>query len=448
MTKKLKFFLGLPIGKGMAGKNRKKKRCKMLENTLRNCCKLLKLLRIFTPPPPPPPALRHKWLRSLFCAPLISRKAGIGIAEVLVASVLGSVLLLGSAQSLKFSLQSAQVSRSILTENDLKASISQGLKGGCATHLRPSQLTNTDTAKKNKGIGTVTNGLPGVKVGDFNGDIEVVKIELTGDPADEDRLLVVYYKKKGLGEDLNTLGGAACSPKDGTTPAVTTGCYYHRCSIDYSGIFDDYSTSPPTPVSPPENQKCKLKTCHNIAQEVLAQVDQRVVTKVSEAITNKACSGDDYLKGFDEDGNPDCATAIKIKNCGENKVVQGIDDEGNLICADGCTGGRSLITIDERRFCICPDGEQWRFVFEAQKEICSPCIWYGQKYVHTESPPSCMRCTNGTWDMSAGHAQCVCPPQKKKSNPINGIFIVGTALLVNPFPEGIVAPTIRNLSQS
>ncbi len=333
--------------------------------------------------------------------------------------MLGSVLLLGSAQSLKFSLQSAQVSRSILTENDLKASISQGLKEGCATHLRPSQLTNTDTAKKNKGIGTVTNGLPGVKVGDFNGDIEVVKIELTGDPADEDRFLVVYYKKKGLGEDLNTLGGAACSPKDGTTPAVTTGCYYHRCSIDYSGIFDDYSTSPPTPVSPPENQKCKLKTCHNIAQEVLAEMEGKVVDLV------KCSNPGDHFTGFDENGVALCRPPV---DCGEGNVVQGIDSNGNIICKPGCSGGRQMFekivqvyrpsdpsdgrvvsrtyrisnlytpdpsvpTLLKVRFCKCPpDKPHWNHT-----ECVASCrdIYGGRRWIQAEL--KCMYCVD-SWE--------------------------------------------------
>ncbi len=322
------------------------------------------------------------------------------MAEVLVASVLGSVLLVGSAQSLKFSLQSAQVARSILTENDLKASIAQGLKEECATHLGPDKLTNTDTTKKNKGIGTVTAGLPGVKVGAFNDDIEVVKIELTGDPANTDRHLVVYYKKEGLGE-LNTIGGGVCSNTD------QAGCFYHRCSVDYSGMFDP-KAAPLVPKTDVTQQQCTLDTCHSISQEVLTEVEQ----KVSQTIANKACPDGQYLKGFNSNGQPQCEVASSAsplqKNCeneGAGYFVREIKSDGTVVCAPACSGGRQLfkqrtyelifhtvketVGIDEdfpqlpggisvtseSRICQCPSDSNWSWDSEECVTCSSPQKW-------------------------------------------------------------------------
>ena len=332
-------------------------------------------------------------------SPLTS-KAGIGIAEVLVASVVGSVLLIGSAQSLKFSLQSAQVARAILSENDLKASIAQGLNepAECANSLK----NNLKGPHKNDWIGELTNGLPAVKVGDFNGDIEVVKIESKGDHTDnsnKDRNLVVYYKKKGLGDQLNTLGTGGCSPKNGETPAVITDCYYHSCLIDTK----DMDTS------------CKLKTCHNISQAVLAEMDQRVVDGVSETIAGKECLEDHYLKGFDSDGKPDCAQAIKIKECEDGKVVQGIREDGSLICVNDrrCAGGKIWTTIaGGGRGCRCPSGQHWN------NTNCVTCS-SSQKWVQADL--KCMGCSGGgaTWHLSDGQYQCQCPAgthkEKKKT---------------------------------
>ncbi len=337
------------------------------------------------------------------------------------------MLLIGSAQSLKFSLQSAQVARAILSENDLKASIAHDLKADCWTPLQPSALTNTQTpANEQKGIGTLNDGLTAVKVGDFNGDIEVVKIELNGRPSERERTLVVYYKKKGLGDQLNTLGTGGCSPKKGETPAVTTDCYYHRCSINYIHNPD---------LSLPEEKDCTLTTCHNISQEVLAEVDQKVVVKITSEFKNKDCTQTgQYIKGFDDSGNPDCVAPILTKDCGAGKVVRGIRQDGSLICADGCAGGKILTTIaGGGRECQCPAGQYWE---NASCRTCSS----NRQWVQADS--RCMACIGGgaTWNLSGGQYQCQCPDRTVKKKTYGVIFVA----LKTDRIHGRVVTTVTN----
>ena len=359
-----------------------------------------------------------------------------------------------------------------MTENDLKASIAQGLKEGCATHLGPDQLTNTDTTKKNKGIGTVAE-LPGVKVGALNGDIEVVKIELTGDPAKTNRDLIVYYKKEGLGDQLNTLGGGVCSNTD------QAGCFYHRCLIDYRGMFKPPPETPFT-LKDADDQQCTLDTCHNISQEVLEEVDKKVVVKITSELKDKDCTqAGQYITGFDDSGNPLCAAPpaptsvdvdaeLKDKDCTQaGQYITGFDDngrpvcaavsspqgnceagefvreirqDGTVICASACSGGRRLFErlrylhphniietkvfdvrnpfeipegytfFDRRRYCDCPPGQTWE-----NNHCVMPCT-SPQKWVVSES--ACMSCPSsggGEWSVNDyGQHQCDCPADKVK----------------------------------
>ena len=383
----------------------------------------------------------------------------MGIAEVLVASVLGSVLLIGSAQSLKFSLQSAQVARSVLTETDLKASIAKDLKERCVDHLKPDKLTNTNADHKSKGIGTVTDGLPEVKVGAFNGDIEVVKIELTGDPTEPNRDLIVYYKKEGLGEQLNTLGGGACSSTD------QDGCFYHRCLIDYRGMFENPDADPLVPKT--TGQQCTLDTCHSVSQEVLAEVEGKVQDLV------KCQTAGQHFVGFNDNGEAVCVVPSVVpdpldKTCDPGEFVREIRPDGTVDCESACSGGRRLFesihvaqTVDlesddlnaefgklsglglteeftydvrkrnplgdqmayytifpqfTRRFCRCPGSKQRYWNSECVGEIeCTAPKKYVRKF---HACMSCPTSDGGYWRSLRGNWSCECranKPLKKKT---------------------------------
>ncbi len=358
------------------------------------------------------------------------------MAEVLVASVLGSVLLIGSAQSLKVSLQSAQVARSILTENDFKASISQGLKEDCtppgtppdpadSTYnpvLKKDNLETTATDRDN-GIGKLKDSvvLPGgVQKGTFKGDIEVVKMELRDAPATtkpEDRDLVVYYKKTGLG-DQNTLNGGTCSPTD------TKGCFYHSCSITYD-------TS---------HNKCTgLENCHDISEAVLLKVQNTVTTRVTAELKTKDCTQPgQYITGFDDNGNPLCAVPAGApstiqEDCPPGQFIREIRTDGTTVCAPACSGGRQLLPIleevsdpddfllgpsvpqlSERLICQCPTGSNW----DPDNEECVTCI-SPQKWDYVER--GCRTCGGGGfWSLHSniiGYT-CRCPAGNKKKKMV------------------------------
>ena len=322
------------------------------------------------------------------------------MAEVLVASVVGSVLMIGSAQSLKFALQSAQVSSSILTENDLRASIPQGLKEGleCAKHLEPAKLTNTNADHKSKGIGTVTEGLPGVKLGDFNGDIEVKKIELTGDPTDQNkRTLVVYYKKTGLGK-LNTMNGGACSSTD------TTGCFYNRCSIDYTAMFDQ-SNYP----SPATSKECSVGGCYSQSTEAPPPT----------SLPANVCDPGEFIRAIDEEGNTECAPAcsggrdmwevLTYNSPGGNGFLEYIVGNQPEIQSD-------WHSVRKTRHCACPTGTNW------DETNCVTCT-SEEKWVWSEK--ACMTCPGGTWRNHYYNTRwdCRCPDGYVKKKKIQSIVV-------------------------
>ena len=191
---------------------------------------------------------------------------GISLVEVLVAGVIAGVIALGSLRSLEFAMQAGGVSRAILNENDFKLTVSKALVDNCYGNLKPENLIGSEENTK-KGIGelkkaTPRDGLklsihdtePTIKIGTFKGDIEVVKMEVTGDSSKEcpdtgcKRDFVAYYKKTNLGE-LNTVAGKACTASD------TAGCFKTQCQLKYT--LDKTDTDN-------EEGGCESLTCHPV----------------------------------------------------------------------------------------------------------------------------------------------------------------------------------------
>ena len=147
------------------------------------------------------------------------------------------MLLSGSAKFVEMSLQSSNVAKAVLAESEFKQTIIQGLESeGCHENdkdqakLNPDHLEGDD---KDDGIGAFSSGfsLNGIKVGDFKGSIEVVKMELRGVATEATRDFVVYYRKKGLG-NLNALDPDKCKSAD------VTGCFVQGCTVKYSNTDD------------------------------------------------------------------------------------------------------------------------------------------------------------------------------------------------------------------
>ena len=269
---------------------------------LRNCRKLLKLLGIFTPPPP---ALRHKLT------------LGIGLVEVLIASVIGGVVMLGSIKGLSFALQAAQVSRSILTENDFRLTVSKALKTACVENLKPARLTGSNSAK---GIGTLAEiTKPSIGTGIYKKDVDVVKMELKGEPTSETRTFVAFYKKTGLGE-LNTVGNQECSATD------TSGCFYQTCRIDYKFKVDDTTTTEDESL---ELAECNPFDCNESAMHLAG-------------VNCENTHGHGFsVAGFDDSGQPICKNLTADANpCPFGTQIKGYKTDGR----PDCTAKRSCQT--------------------------------------------------------------------------------------------------------
>ena len=248
--------------------------------------------------------------------------------EVLVGGAIGAVIMLGSVKGLSIALQAGGVSRSILTENDFRMTLSKAVNH-CWVNFKPEKITNSDSTKKSKGIGaleaiySVAGGqeVSLISKGVYKRDIEVVKMELRGDPTENRRSFIAFYKKIGLG-DLNTVGGGECSESN------TEGCFYQQCELDYT--WDDQAT---TDI---DEGSCQKQNCYEFSDgSSLANInceethgsgfsiagfdDQgKPICKNLTADANP-CPFGTKLKGYKTDGKPDCTAK---RNCDPNYLLQ------------------------------------------------------------------------------------------------------------------------------
>ena len=409
----------------------------------------------------------------------ITGSAGFGLLEVLVASVVGTILISGSAKFMQITLQTSNVAKSILIENDFKATIAQGLKDkGCASSaddalLKPASLKTGTTT--DDGIGEFKDAivLPGgIQKGDFKGSIEVIKMELRGVAGDDTRDFVVYYKKKHLG----TL--SAPDPENCTdTPAVkVTGCYNHYCTVAYNRTAKHCTGS---------------VNCHSLSGGGGGLSEAEVNTLIKDRLKTKRCptvTPPRFAKGFyqDPDGNleihceptppPPAFPAVNCPNEGEFLKGFTIDANG-VVQADcqetpDCAGGKELKSRTQRRFwwdadsvyvrkwCECPSGSNWN-----GKE-CITCP-EGQKFVSwdigfvsRDDPGGCFECdpspfkhtpgglivgwhySIGDWNLPSSWV-CACPYGKKK---LATGFTVADAGQVGMNPTGYVARQVRAMT--
>ncbi len=149
-----------------------------------------------------------------------------------------AVITVGTMQLATVSMQSSQVVRGTFSEQELRIAVNNILTNDnyCKANLKPEagRLTGSNSQK---GIGTISkleqDGVALLEEGkSFKGNLDIVKLELTGDAtqnpktATVNRKFVVYYSKKQT-KDLNTLDGGDCTSSD------TSGCYFLECDLDY-----------------------------------------------------------------------------------------------------------------------------------------------------------------------------------------------------------------------
>ncbi len=391
-------------------------------------------------------------------------------------STIGVVALSGSAEFLRVVLSSAKVSNSILTENDFKQTIARGLAIDCAK----GTLENPGTPEISKanlvgepdsGIGVFKDNftLPGgIKKGDFKGSIKIITMELIDttpvNPAE--RNFNIYYRKVGLGQaDAPDL--SKCTATD------QSGCFKHTCTVGYVG------------------DRCVTAglNCHNFSQHTIAEIQD--ISK--QAIANKTCPANQFFSGLNSEGNAICSDSCQegqvlsiqntdgtiTKKCisvGKSKEVtcpndgeflKGFDEEGRPDCQKPCYGGQTYyesIDLDnpvglsvrtlpykvgepvpphpgedpvpgsKKRFCECPDEQYWH----RQDEECRTCP-SGQKFVKFEN--ACMSCMGpGYWRGS----RCRCPRGYTKKKVVQSILVNQVALADRSLtpPETANAETI------
>ena len=235
----------------------------------------------------------------------------MGLAEVLVAGAVGSIIIAGSMKSLTLSLQTAQIARSSLTETELKFTFNEALKPGhCESNLRPEKIKPTSTPPT--GLGTVDELMVGNKVliesgKDFKGDIRVVRMEMRGpsgtDPTSgiQERNFILFYKKNNLGQ-FSSKGGLPCSSED------QSGCFIHSCRIHY-GLT----------VNPDDSTKYNVSSCS--------------LLDCQQSINSSGCAGDTIFFGHDPwTGRPICAQKPPDPPvCSENKSTNNPRPDGHYI---------------------------------------------------------------------------------------------------------------------
>ena len=361
-------------------------------------------------------------------------------------STVGLIALSGSSEFLKVVLSSAKVSNSLLTENDFKQTITKGLTIDCQKTLLDRPKTdriikegNLDETDKSNNIIEFTGSLPGgIQAGqDFKDSIKVIKIELRGDYTDATNTesnFVVYYKKLNLGK-AGARDSQNCIAKTATATAKVTGCFYHTCQVKYDQ----------------GDKVCRaVDDCHIFSEHKEGQIREISKAEITATIRTKDCADGEFLKGFKEDGSPDCSApqapaTLPAVNCpNDGEFLKGFNKEGEPDCQSPCYGGQiyyesidfqedvfdddfNTVTVrstvkypvgsdsshvfgkiqgSEKRFCECPPNKpHWN------DTECIKCI-DGRQWVKAEK--ACMSCTGGIWVTSSGDFQCECPIGKIK----------------------------------
>ena len=158
---------------------------------------------------------------------------GAFIIEVLVASLMFSIVTLAVYKTLGVSLLSSNLSNSILTDADLKTAIYNVLSPGqCEKNLHPSKLN--EVTSESRTLESLTRyKLPGstgveiIKKGEnFRDYLGIVKIELAGEGTSKQREFKVYYTRERT-KHLKTRDNQLCDETD------TSGCYIHKCNLEY-----------------------------------------------------------------------------------------------------------------------------------------------------------------------------------------------------------------------
>ncbi len=193
----------------------------------------------------------------------LKNKKGFGLIEVLVASSILLIVSLGLVKVFDISFSSANLTHTIIADQDLKVALGTVLASGgqCGKNLDPSKLTlvtGTDiytVSRLNKyrnptdAIGTEIIGIsnPSANPPKFFKDfLNIVKIEFeeldNNDTLDnyKNRRLAVFFKRRRVKNHLKTKNGDPCTSAN--TYDNPGGCYFNTCNIEYEVVGTSVTT--------------------------------------------------------------------------------------------------------------------------------------------------------------------------------------------------------------
>ena len=275
----------------------------------------------------------------------IKNNRGYGLLEVLMAGALGAIVVAGSLKGLSLSVQNSQVVRATLDDTEFRNAFKDKVtEQACKHSLALSSEKGTGEVAELADSASDTDKL--VKGRWRDTSINIIKFDLKAltDPADDpkvgnvQRRLFAYYKKEGLGE-LSTVGGEAC------TSADQAGCYFATCLLDYkTAASPDSNNNNKYPV-----QDCEVKSC-------------------TQADEPPGCGPGSYLRGWDDDGVPDCVSVAGLtadaNPCPFGTVLTGYDTSksppraictGQVNCPEGKTLNPQGACVEQKRTTNLPE---------------------------------------------------------------------------------------------
>ena len=329
---------------------------------------------------------------------------GFGLVESVIVAGVGMTLGLGVLKITQVSINTAQVSGTILSEQRLKKSIYNllGDPKECAFNLKPSRLS--DKANKNgeiaKLINTGGNNIDQnhdtsddtilITSGESFGDglIRIIKIELidpdTTNNNSKERTFKLYYTKPRLAE-FSTIAGRACSKTD------SSGCYTISCKMDY---HCEDANGDCLPTDDPKN-KCQPLDClgdeggggGNGINCGTNEYSKGLKENGNPECEPLSCLADKIFMGLKEDGTPNCVSVNDSIRClSSGEFFRGFDSSGKIICVNKhqvCSGGRTY----ESGSCTCPSRKQFDFAK-------GMCVCKSSLFTWSEAEKKC-KCTNG-----------------------------------------------------
>ncbi len=333
---------------------------------------------------------------------LFLSQKGFTLLGTLITAGLGLTVGFGILKISDHSLETTKVVSTLSAQQDLHYTVSEILSRteDCRWNLSPSRLSDSSnkkgtlqslvkTKRNNYDTPPVTeDDVTVLKVGNFKGVLDIKKIELANTVSSntKERTFIVYYSKKGLGK-YNTLGGGTCSPSN------TTGCFTHSCKMDYDCSNNDCSAP---------DDKCTLLNCASARSS-------------GSNIADITCLDNQYLKGFDSDGDPLC---VDISECPAGQYLRGFNSDGSKNCAEAgeCPTGTSFTGFDATtgdRVCValaeldssCPAGEHALGYDAEGAVVCSTFCTGGQQWNDEDSKCKCPT-AKPNWDGSACVASC------------------------------------------